>query len=77
MKTKRYCPHCGRPVVKSSLHQYSFQCYGCDEDFYRFEVLRKDDKDKIDVLRKICIYTDRAKGIFHYSVYKPYPKTRL
>lgn len=38
MKTRRFCPHCGRPVVKSRTKGYAFQCYGCDEDFYRFEV---------------------------------------
>lgn len=76
MKTNRFCPHCGRPVLKSGLKQYAFQCYGCDEDFYRVEVLRKNDKERIVELRKSCIETEFTQGNHHYSVYKPYPRTK-
>lgn len=39
MKTRKFCLHCGRPVVRSRTPGYAFQCHTCDEDFYRFEVL--------------------------------------
>ena len=39
MKTRKFCPHCGRPVVRSQTPGYTFQCHACDEDFYLYEVL--------------------------------------
>lgn len=45
MKTRRYCPKCGRILTKSKLqkteNRYDFQCNSCDEDFWRCEVLHK------------------------------------
>lgn len=38
MKTRKFCPHCGRSVVRSRTPGYAFQCLACDEAFYRFEV---------------------------------------
>lgn len=79
MKTRRYCPKCGRPVIKSELskfiNKYSFQCYGCGEDFYKFEVLRKQDKERILQLRRLCIDSESAENRHIHSVYKPYPRT--
>jgi hypothetical protein len=46
MKTRRFCPKCGRPLLKSRIKGYRFQCLYCDEDFCRFEVLRKKDLPK-------------------------------
>ena len=39
MKTRRFCPKCGRMLLGSRIEGYAFQCMNCDEDFYRFEVL--------------------------------------
>lgn len=39
MKTRKFCPHCGGPVVQSKTPGYTYQCHPCDEDFYSFEVL--------------------------------------
>ena len=39
MKTRKFCPHCGRSVVRSRTPGNAFQCHACDEDFYRFEML--------------------------------------
>lgn len=39
MKTRRFCPKCGRMLLRSRIKGYEFQCMSCDEDFYRFEVL--------------------------------------
>lgn len=78
MNTRKFCPKCGRPVVKSrlnkSINKYVFQCYGCQEDFYRFEILRKSDQETIDLLRKNCIKNEIANGGHFHSVYKPYPR---
>ncbi|MDR3266213.1 MAG: hypothetical protein LBT24_01400 [Tannerella sp.] len=51
MKTRRFCPKCGRPVLKSRIKGYSFRCLYCDEDFCRFEVLRKKDLPLIKELQ--------------------------
>lgn len=53
MKTRKFCPHCGRPVVKSQTPGYVFQCHACDEDFYRFEVLNTRHIDLVRELRRI------------------------
>lgn len=37
MKEIKICPHCGKPVIKSDLPEYVWQCVDCDEDFYDFE----------------------------------------
>jgi uncharacterized Zn finger protein (UPF0148 family) len=36
------CRRCGSPVFESDLkyHGYSFQCFVCDEDMFRFEVIK-------------------------------------
>jgi hypothetical protein len=52
MKTGRFCPHCGQPLLKSRTKGYSFQCLSCDEDFYKIEVLRKRDLKKVKALRR-------------------------
>jgi uncharacterized Zn finger protein (UPF0148 family) len=52
MKTRRFCPHCGRPLLKSQIKGYSFQCLACGEDFYKIEVLRKKDLRKVKALRR-------------------------
>lgn len=56
MKTRRFCPRCGMELKKSgfkkSENRYEFQCVACDEDFWRFEVLRKRDVAEIKRLRK-------------------------
>jgi len=74
MKTRRFCPHCGRPVLKSQIKDYSFQCNNCDEGFYKFEILRTKDMELIKQLRKQTIWRERRNDYTLFSVYKPYPK---
>ncbi len=31
------CCRCGSPLFKSLLPGYDYQCFTCDEDFYKFE----------------------------------------
>ncbi len=31
------CRNCGSPLFKSLIDGYDFQCFTCDEDFYKFE----------------------------------------
>ncbi len=31
------CKRCGSPLYPSDLPEYAFQCFSCDEDFFRFE----------------------------------------
>lgn len=78
MKTRRFCPKCGRPLVKSCLtkgdRRYVFQCYGCQEDFYRFEVLRKSDVALVRQLQIMTLENEMAKNRHYHSIYRPYPK---
>lgn len=64
MKTRRFCPRCGIELKKSRLrkseNRYDFQCVACDEDFWRFEVLRRSDVAAVKRLRKERIYRYNA-----------------
>ena len=40
--TDMICRRCGRPVYDSDNPAYRYQCFGCDEDFYSFEVEEQD-----------------------------------
>jgi DNA-directed RNA polymerase subunit RPC12/RpoP len=51
MKTRRFCPHCGRELRKSRTKGYAFECRYCGEDFYKIEVLKKD-LPQVKALRK-------------------------
>ncbi len=33
------CPHCKKPLKRSRLPQYAFECLDCDEDFYECEAI--------------------------------------
>lgn len=80
MRTRRFCPHCGRPVVKyhndKQVNRYRFQCFGCDEDFWAFEVLRKKDLPKIKAIRKSAYQHERRSDLPHISLKKPYPRQK-
>lgn len=76
MKTRRFCPKCGRPLVKSQIKGYTFQCWCCDESFYKYEVLRKKDMHWVRQVRKETILHERQQDYTPYSVYKPYPKQK-
>lgn len=75
MKTRKFCPYCGRPVVKSRTKGYAFQCYGCDEDFYRLEVNTTKQIEIVRYNRKesylSCVALNR-KTIRSFK--KPYPR---
>ena len=73
MKTRKFCPHCGRPVVKSQTKGYCFQCYGCEEDFYRFEVASKKDIAIVRKIRKRAYSYERTNNLPHISFKRPYP----
>lgn len=40
--TDMICRRCGGPVYESDSSEYRYQCFGCDEDFYSFEVEEQD-----------------------------------
>ena len=37
MESYGTCCRCGSPLFKSLSPGYTFQCFTCDEDFYKFE----------------------------------------
>lgn len=78
MKTRRFCPYCGRPVLKSRNKGYAFQCYGCDENFYRFEVLKTRQVEQVREIRRIAygLEVEDDCGYMPNSFRKPYPKYR-
>lgn len=81
MKTRRFCPRCGRPLLKShndaAVNGYTFQCFACDEDFFRFEVLRKNDLELVHELRQKTLQYEIANGIHTHTIHKPYPKQKV
>ncbi len=34
------CVKCGAPLFKSEVKGYTYQCFGCDEDFFKYEQKR-------------------------------------
>lgn len=73
MKTRKFCPHCGRPVVKSRIKGYSFQCHACDEDFYRFEVLTTRSIEQVRVIRRDVFQRERQLRDILPGFKKSYP----
>ncbi|MDR1459500.1 MAG: hypothetical protein LBI60_04735 [Bacteroidales bacterium] len=76
MKTRRFCPHCGRPLLKSQIKGYAFQCFCCDADFYNFEVYRKRHLKRVKNIRKGMYDWEIEAGCHHHSVHKPYPRRK-
>ena len=37
LSTGKACRFCGKPLYKSEIEDYVYQCFVCDEDFYAFE----------------------------------------
>lgn len=37
MESCGICRKCGSPLFRSLLPGYAYQCFTCDEDFYKFE----------------------------------------
>lgn len=37
MESCGVCRRCGSPLFKSLLDGYAYQCFTCDEDFYKYE----------------------------------------
>ncbi len=72
MKTRRFCPKCGRPVLKSQNREYIFQCNACDEDFCRFEVFRKTDLSQVLQIRKVEFENIKSRGGYIQSLKKPF-----
>lgn len=72
MKTRKFCPHCGRPLVRSTIEDYRFQCHGCDEDFYRYEVFSTKQIDIVRKIRKRAYEYEREQGCPHVSFKRPY-----
>ena len=35
--TNKYCDKCGGKLLKSFTEGYDYQCYFCDEDYYKYE----------------------------------------
>lgn len=73
MKTRKFCPKCGRPVVKSRTKGYAFQCHACDEDFYRFEVLTTRQIEQVREIRRITYQWETKNNYTPHSFKKPYP----
>ncbi len=55
------------------IEGYRFQCHGCDEDFYRFEVFSTKQIDIVRKIRKRAYRYEREQGFPHVSFKRPYP----
>ena len=79
MKTRKFCPKCGRPVLKSRTRGYAFQCFACDEDFFRFEVYGLKDLSTVRKLQRATYFDELTDPIRlpAASVKKPYRRPQL
>lgn len=81
MKIRKFCPHCGRPVIKSNLtkgiNRYAFQCYACDEDFWHFEVYNTRKIKQVRLLQENTIRKESEQNAHFHSVYKSYPRYKI
>lgn len=68
MKTHKFCPKCGRPVVKAkrsaTMDRYPYECFACDENFFRFEVIGKKDIELARTLQELDYLEGLSDGIF-------------
>ena len=78
MKTRKFCPKCGRPVLKSRAKGYAFQCFACNEDFYRLEVWRTKDIAIVRRLQRMTYFDELTDPIplSQASVRKPYRRLK-
>lgn len=77
MKTHKFCPNCGRPLLKSNIRGYAFQCHACDENYYRFEVISLRDFELAHTIREVAYLDGLARGEFMpHSFKKPYPNPK-
>lgn len=72
MKTRRFCPKCGRELLRSRVPGYTYECKNCDEDFYRTEVLNRSlTKNKKRTMEKIIenflVRIENEKGKYHLT----------
>ena len=63
MKKKIYvCPKCGKALNFSDNPEYTFQCLDCDEDFYEFEAIVKE-QEKLEGIKDFTSMVDAATRI--------------
>lgn len=63
MKKKIYvCPKCGKALNFSDNPEYTFQCFDCDEDFYEFEAIEKE-QEKLEGIKDFTSMIDAAMEI--------------
>lgn len=76
MKTRKFCPKCGRPLLRSDLSKtenaYKFQCFACDDDFWRFEVYSTKNIAIVRRIQRMTYFEELADGLPPTSVKKPY-----
>lgn len=69
MKTRRYCPKCGRELLRSRVPGYVFECKSCDEDFYRFEMHLVPDSDEEEKIIE-DVYLDMLVSVIDENIEK-------
>lgn len=63
MKKKIYvCPKCGKALNFSDNPEYTFQCFDCDEDFYEFEAVEKE-QQKLEGIKDFTSMIEAAMEI--------------
>ena len=63
MKKKIYlCPKCERALNFSDNPEYTFQCFDCDEDFYEFEAIVKE-QSRVEGIKDFTELVDASMEI--------------
>ena len=68
MKTRRFCPWCGRPLYKSNQRRFDFQCYNCDKDFSKTRNSLKRANNAVAHFRSISFYKQMEANIINSSL---------
>ena len=74
--THKFCPQCGRPLLKHKSKEHPFVCYFCNIVLTRKEILRKKDIEEVRYLQLRSIYNEKDFYTKH-SARKPYPRYKL
>lgn len=73
MKTRRFCPQCGRPLRKSYKKHQRFTCFCCG-GFNPDTVLRTQDMQLVRLIRRDCYSKDLQNNVTPVNFKKYYPK---
>ena len=62
------CPKCGKLLSVSDVKGYPFVCHSCDENFYQFEAVWKDEEEPEGDTGYVCPKCGNTKHFVAYNL---------